>query len=96
MQTIHCKIQECGQCRSDGAFSFTQVAETYMMNNKFKIKGNILMVSSMSESIVNKPQKQAAKSSKAVDVCSGGRTCVVLKSIEVFGNCFPINMGHLS
>jgi sorbose reductase len=42
----------------NGTFLFARAAGKYMIENS--IKGNILMVSSMSGSIVNRPQKQAA------------------------------------
>lgn len=42
----------------NGTFLFARTAGKWMIDNK--VKGNILMVSSMSGSIVNRPQKQAA------------------------------------
>ena len=42
----------------NGTFLFARAAGKYMIDNG--VKGNILMVSSMSGSIVNRPQKQAA------------------------------------
>ncbi|KAK3201871.1 hypothetical protein GRF29_164g979240 [Pseudopithomyces chartarum] len=42
----------------NGTFLFARAAGKYMIENS--IKGNILMVSSMSGTIVNRPQKQAA------------------------------------
>jgi len=42
----------------NGTFLFARAAGKYMIENG--VKGNILMVSSMSGSIVNRPQKQAA------------------------------------
>jgi len=42
----------------NGTFLFAKAAGKHMIDEK--IKGNIIMVSSMSASIVNKPQKQSA------------------------------------
>lgn len=42
----------------NGTFLFARAAGKHMIDEK--IKGNIIMVSSMSGSIVNKPQKQSA------------------------------------
>lgn len=42
----------------NGSFLFAQAAGKHMIGNK--IKGNIIFVSSMSGSIVNRPQKQSA------------------------------------
>jgi len=42
----------------NGSFLFAQAAGKHMIDNK--IKGNIIFVSSMSGSIVNRPQKQSA------------------------------------
>ena len=42
----------------NGTFLFARAAGKHMIENK--IKGNIIMISSMSGSIVNRPQKQSA------------------------------------